>query len=159
MLLKLDIAISLAIGLDFERGNLKRHKPMALKMRSANMINHNMVSFPLVNYAHDENIEDIPLINMDLEKILSDVSIRKRIFRLDDNKIKWSPRFIHLNELYFCVFYFSIGTERQIINKDNEEIFKRYLKMNGLSQNIPNPIMNEEEKVYNDYNIIKKMYQ
>ncbi len=156
LLLKLDIAISLAIGLDFERGNLKRHKPMALKMRSANMINHNMVSFPLVNYAHDENIEDIPLINMDLEKILSDVSIRKRIFRLDDNKIKWSPRFIHLNELYFCVFYFSIGTERQIINKDNEEIFKRYLKMNGLSQNIPNPIMNEEEKVYNDYNIIKK---
>ena len=129
---------------------------MAHKMRSANMINHNMVSFPLVNYACDENIEDIPLINMNLEEILSDVSIRKRIFRLDDDKIKWSPRFIHLNELYFCVFYFSIGTEKLIINKDNGEIFKRYLKMNGLSQHIPNPIINVEEKEYEDYNITKK---
>ena len=156
LLLKLDISLSLAIGLDFDRGKLKKHKMMAHKMRSANMINHNMVSFPLVNYAHDENLEDIPLINMDLEKILSDVSIRKRIFRLDDNKIKWSPRFIHLNELYFCVFYFSIGTEMSIINKDNDEIFKRYLRMNGLSQRIPNPIINEEEKEYEDYNIVKK---
>ena len=61
LLLKLDISLSLAIGLDFERGKLKRHKMMAHKMRSANMINHNMVSFPLVNYACDGNIEDIPL--------------------------------------------------------------------------------------------------
>ncbi len=156
LLLKLDISLSLAIGLDFERGKLKKHKIMAHKMRSANMINHNMVSFPLVNYACDENIKDIPLINMNLEGILSNVSIRKRIFRLDDDKIKWSPRFIHLNELYFCVFYFSIGTEKLIINKDNGEIFKRYLKMNGLSQHIPNPIINEEEKEYDDYNITKK---
>jgi len=156
LLLKLDISISLAIGLDFERGKLKKHKEMAHKMRSANMINHNMVSFPLVNYASDKNLEDIPLINMELKEILSDVSIRKRIFRLDDNKIKWSPRFIHLNELYFCVFYFSIGTEKLIINKDNDKIFERYLRMNGLSQCIPNPIINEEEKPYNDYNIIKK---
>lgn len=156
LLLKLDISLALAIGLDFERGKLKKHKEMAHKMRSANMINHNMVSFPLVNYASDENLEDIPLINMELKEILSDVSIRKRIFRLDDNKIKWSPRFIHLNELYFCVFYFSIGTEKSIINKDNGKIFERYLKMNGLSQHIPNPIISEEEKTPNNYNIIEK---
>lgn len=156
LLLKLDISLSLAIGLDFERGKLKKHKMMARKMRSANMINHNMVSFPLVNYACDENLEDIPLINMDLVKILSDVSIRKRIFRLDDNKIKWSPRFIHLNELYFCVFYFSIGAEKLIINKDNDKIFERYLRMNGLNESIPNPIINEEQKKYDEYNIIKK---
>lgn len=156
LLLKLDISMALAIGLDFERGKLKKHKLMGHKMRSANMINHNMVSFPLVNYAQDKNIADISLINMDLDKILSDVSIRKRIFRLDDNKIKWTPRFIHLNELYFCVFYFSIGTEKLIINKDNDEIFKRYLRMNGLSERIPNPIVNEEQKEYDDYNIIRK---
>lgn len=146
--------MSLAIGLDFERGKLKKHITMAHKMRSANMINHNMVSFPLVNYACDANIDDIPLINMDLQKILSDVSIRKRIFRLDDNKIKWSPRFIHLNELYFCVFYFSIGTEKLILNINSDYIFKGYLKMNGLSQHIPNPIINKEE--YEIYNVIKK---
>lgn len=156
LLLKLDIAMALAIGLDFERGKLKKHIVMGRRMRSANMINHNMVSFPLVNYAQDENIADIPLINMDLGKTFSDASLRNKIFRLDDNKIKWSPRFIHLNELYFCVFYFSIGTDNFKKNRNYDAIFKRYLKMNGLSDRIPNPIVSEDQEKVDNYNIIQK---
>lgn len=156
LLLKLDIAMALAIGLDFERGKLKKHIKMGYRMRSANMINHNMVSFPLVNYAQDENIAEIPLINMNLNKTFSDSTLRNRIFRLDDNKIKWSPRFIHLNELYFCLFYFSIGTDNFEKNRDYNKIFNSYLRMNGLSDRIPNPIISETKKEYEDYNIIKK---
>lgn len=36
------ILMVLCRGLDFERGKLKKHKMIAHKMRSANMINHNI---------------------------------------------------------------------------------------------------------------------
>jgi len=156
LLLKLDISIGLAVALDYDRGKLKKHKVLGHKIRQANMLSHNMVSFPLINYSMSDSINEIPLINMNLNAILSDVTIRKKIFKLDDEKIRWSPRFIHLHELYFCVFYFTIGSKNKFVRDDNDSIFKRYVRMNCLSEKIPNPIIYDEEKFFEEVNIARK---
>ncbi|SEV83135.1 reverse transcriptase domain-containing protein [[Clostridium] fimetarium] len=156
LLLKLDISIGLAVALDYYRGNIKKHKILGQKIRQANMLSHNMVSFPLINYSMDDSINEIPLINMNLNKILSDVTIRKKLFKLDEEKIRWSPRFIHLNELYFCVFYFTIGSGNKFVREDNNSIFKSYIRMNNLSEKIPNPIIYDVENFSAELNIARK---
>ncbi len=156
LLYKLDISIALAVALDYNRGKLKKHRILGKKIRKTNMISHNMVSFPLINYSIDDSINEIPLINMDLNKILSDANIRKRLFKLDEEKIRWSPRFIHLHELYFCIFYFTIGNRDKVTRSDNDSIFKSYIRMNCLSKNIPNPIIYDEEKYFHELNIVRK---
>lgn len=156
MIMKLDIAIALALALDYDRGKLKAHKELAIKIRRSNMLNHNMVSFPLINYSTDESIATFALINMNLSGILSDLTLRKKLFALDENKIYWTPRFIHLNELYYCIFYFNLGNGKSLIRNDNEKIFQSYLKMNALSENIPNPILYDEQKDYMEMNISRK---
>lgn len=156
MIMKLDISIALALALDYERGKFKIHKELAVKIRHANMLNHNMVSFPLINYSTDDSIASYALINMNLNEILSDLTLRKKLFALDEEKIYWTPRFIHLNELYYCVFYFYVGNGKSLIRSDNEKVFQSYLKMNSLSDKIPNPIIYDEDRKYKNWNISRK---
>lgn len=156
MNMKLDISIALALALDYERGKLKRHKELATKIRHVNMLNHNMVSFPLINYSTDDSIASYPLINMNLNEILSNLTLRKKLFALDEEKIYWTPRFIHLNELYYCIFYFNVGNGKSLIRNDNMKVFQSYLKMNALSDKIPNPIIYDEEREYTDWDISRK---
>ena len=112
-----------------------------------------MVSFPLINYSTDDSIASYALINMNLNEILSDLTLRKKLFALDEEKIYWTPRFIHLNELYYCVFYFYVGNGKSLIRSDNERVFQSYLKMNSLSDKIPNPIIYDEDRKYKNWNI------
>lgn len=150
---KLDMAIALALALDFNSGKLKKHRELAKKIRHSNMINHNMVSFPLINYSTDESIDTIALINMNLSEVLSDLSLRKKLFLLDSEKLRWSPRFIHLSELYYCIFYFNVGSDMSLVREEHSKIFDRYIKYNALSEKIPNPIQKQEEKEFIDFNI------
>ncbi|SFH59797.1 Predicted amidohydrolase [Lachnospiraceae bacterium NLAE-zl-G231] len=150
---RLDDAIALAIALDYKKGNRIKHINLARKIRKSNMLNHNMVSFPLINYSNDSELEEISLISADTEKIMRNTDIRKRLFCLDNNKIKWSPRFVHLDELYFCTFFYSIG-RKDIVRNDNDEIFNRYKKMNYLSDNIPSVINSTKTCLYKDINVI-----
>lgn len=156
LVLKLDISIGLAVALDYDRGKQKKHKILGQKIRQTNMLSHNMVSFPLINYSMDDSIDGISLINLDLNKILSNVTLRKKIFKLDEEKIRWSPRFIHLHELYFCFFYFYIGSEEKLLNEKKKTIFKSYVRINCLSDKIPNPIIYDEEKSFSELNIERK---
>lgn len=156
LLTKLDVAMALAIALDFDRGKRKKHIELAKKIRHANMLNHNMVSFPLINYSKDECIDTLALINMNLNEILSNFSFRKKLFLLDENKLQWSPRFIHLSELYYCIFYFTVGNGNTLVRNDNQKIFESYIKINALSDRVPNPIIVDEEKRFNDLSIKRK---
>lgn len=156
LIMKLDISIALAIALDYERGKIKSHKELAVKIRHVNMLNHNMVSFPLINYSTDDSIASYALINMNLNEILSDLTLRKKLFALDEEKIYWTPRFIHLNELYYCIFYFNVGNGKSLIRNDNMRVFQSYLKMNALSDKIPNPIIYDKDKEYIDLDISRK---
>ncbi|AWT49049.1 hypothetical protein DLE54_05570 [Psychrobacter sp. YP14] len=67
---------------------LKKH---SRSFRSSNLIRHNLVAWPLANYSksgnesnHDLTIETSFISNKDIE--------------LDNNKLRYSPRFIHLDE-------------------------------------------------------------
>lgn len=152
---KLDESIALAVSLDYERGS-KKHIDLARKIRESNMLNHTMVSFPLINYSSDRGLENISLINTNIEEIMRSITDRKKLFKLDDKKLKWSPRFIHLDELYFCTFFYSIGNGNSLIRNDNDEIFSRYKKMNHLSDKIISPIESDKETSLNDVNVVRK---
>ena len=151
---KLDVALSLAISLDLNSGKQIQHKELAKKIRYSNMLNHNMVSFPLINYSTDESIENIALINMSLGDVLSDLSLRKKLFRLDSRKLQWTPRFIHLGELYYCTFFFYVGSNSSLVRKDYSDIFSKYTKYNSLSDRLISPIFAKEEPKKNENNII-----
>lgn len=156
---KLDIAISLAIALDFNIGRLKRHKELAKKTRHSNMLNHSMVSFPLINYSTNESIDEISLINMDLANVLSDVSLRKKLFKLDSEKLRWTPRFIHLEELYYCTFYFNVGGGLSLVRNDYSKFFEYYIKYNALSNKFINPVQQKKEKNIDGFNINCKIIE
>ena len=67
-------------------------------MRKANLFNHHLVSYPLVNYSDDID-ENCDLTNISPEQIYS----MKLLIR-GSKKSKLSPRFINLDEIYQYVF-------------------------------------------------------
>lgn len=135
----LDIAISLAIALNFTMGRFKKHKELSKIFRNTNFLNHHLTTIPLLNYLSEENIKENSLVKLDTKKFFSENSNIK----LDDKKLKWSPRFIHLNEFYLCVFFTNIINGKIIHTKDNA-IFEKYLKYNNLSKAIKNPIIKND---------------
>lgn len=153
---QLKIAVSLAVSLDYESGKKKEHKELAYKFRISNMINHNLIVFPLLNYSISDRCANMSLISSNTTQLLSDPKARRELFKLDDQKIKWTPRFIHLNELHFCLFFYSLGNSEKLNRSDNNKTFSKYLKMNNLSDKIPNPIIEEDK---NDLKNTSKMAQ
>ena len=71
---------------------------LAKKMRKANLFNHHLVSYPLVNYSDD--IDE----NCDLTNILPEQIHSMNLLIRDSKKSKLSPRFINLDEIYQYVF-------------------------------------------------------
>ena len=71
---------------------------LAKKIRKANLFNHYLVSYPLINYADDLD-DTIDLTN------LSPTVFQKITFKIkESNKSKLSPRFINLEEIFQFVF-------------------------------------------------------
>ena len=108
---KLNISISLAFSLDLKHYNkaLKSYK-LAKDFRDANLLNHNLISYPLLNYFKSI---DIPLnINIDSQKYF----LYNNLDELDPFKLKWTPRFIHLME--FCI----LNSLSEVLNDQNQSL-------------------------------------
>jgi len=126
----LNIAISLPVGLlgtdskvytaKHKEESVKKYKleeiideeileieELSEKFRRTNLIRHNYIVYPLINYTDYKN----SLIDWDkIEEHTSD-------FILDtDYKIEYSPRFIHFDEFYLFSFL------KSLLNRDNEDI-------------------------------------
>ncbi|WP_270206175.1 reverse transcriptase domain-containing protein, partial [Clostridium butyricum] len=140
---KLSSSLALAVSLNYNIGILKS-VDLSKKFRNANMMNHKLISYPLINYSKSNKYYDISLINLNTQEILLETEARRELFDLDEEKLKWTPRFIHLDELYFCVFLYNIGTNYKMYRKNNDEIFHKYLKINNLPNAMNNPIINDE---------------
>lgn len=137
---KLDMSISLAIALDYRRGKIRYHIDLAKKIRIANMMNHSMVTIPLLNYALNEYTLEQPLIDFDYTRLFSNISEKTSSLTLSKTMLKWSPRFIHLHELYLSNFYFRVGFANTFAHDEHDEIFRRYININHLSSKIEKPL-------------------
>ncbi len=91
-------ATVLALYPQFSKKEKKEVIKLAVQLRKANLFNHYLVSFPLVNYADDLD-ESCDLTSISPEQI------RKTGLKIQQsNKSKYSPRFINLDEIYQFVF-------------------------------------------------------
>lgn len=91
-------ATVLALHPHFSKKEKRMIIDLAFQLRKANLFNHYLVSFPLINYS--DNLDD----NCDLTSI-SPEQIRNMNLRIQKSfKSKFSPRFINLEEIYQFVF-------------------------------------------------------
>lgn len=133
----LDIALSLAISLDYDIGKNKKHIDMAYIFRTSNMFNHHMMSLPLINYSKEITSNFRSLLNFKVNKN----KYKENIFILDDERLMWSPVFIHLDELYQFFFMYYFQDDCLFYGKDF--IFSKYISINNLNINIKNPLLND----------------
>lgn len=139
------IALALAGGLDFSFVNDEEKEvvELAKNFRKTNLINHQMVYFPLINYTNAPILENESLVcNFSLKDIMNEENWEQK-YTLSNEKIKWSPRFIHLNEIYLWYFlcYFSDKQKQKIVFS---EIHQRFLEDNNLSENCTSPVVKDE---------------
>ncbi len=147
----LDVCRASALSLDIVMVNkhFSSLKQSVLKYINSNMFNHSLIAFPLANYLTYD--KDTSYIKMDIKDI-------GKISKLDENiKFKWSPRFIHYDELLMLLFYDKHKKNQKKIkvkfqNNDfvKEEIVKKYIKVNHLNCGENSPF----EIGYNDGKII-----
>lgn len=97
----LDICLKLALCLDVEvfKKKFKSKYEDVIKFIDSNMFDHNLTAFPLANYL-DYNGNYVSLTKMDI-KDLGDYPQKIE----ESFKFKWSPRFIHYDELLLLLFY------------------------------------------------------
>ncbi|MDE6566554.1 MAG: hypothetical protein K2K70_02335 [Lachnospiraceae bacterium] len=91
-------ATVLALYPEFSKKEKKEIINLAIQLRKANLFNHYLVSFPLVNYSDDLD-DSCDLTSISPEEIRS---MGLKIY--GSNKSKFSPRFINLDEIYQFVF-------------------------------------------------------
>jgi predicted amidohydrolase len=138
----LDIAISLAVALDLDMGKNKKHKESARSFRTANLLNHNLMAFPLLNYSNTCIHGNPSLIACNLSQYI-DNGDRKHSnpFKLDEFRLKWTPRYIYLNEFYICYFLFYFDGEHQLDHDKKEHIYEKFSYYNNLDMyNFGDPI-------------------
>ncbi len=91
-------ATVLALYPQFSKKEKEEIIKLAIQLRKANLFNHYLVSFPLINYS--DNLDE----NCDLTSI-SPEQIRNMGLKIQkSSKSKFSPRFINLDEIYQFVF-------------------------------------------------------
>lgn len=142
--LKISFALACALKNDFLKSD--EVKELSTCFRKANMFNHSIVTYPLINYFGSDNF---PLINTTVEDLC-----KANCVYFDDFKIKYSPRFIKSIEIYIITFLISK------IRKENtenylDEVYNKYLMFNNI-QEIKSIL---PYKVFNDnhYNVAQRI--
>ncbi|MFA4860678.1 reverse transcriptase domain-containing protein [Methanoregula sp.] len=98
---------------------------ISFTLRKSNLIRHYNVAYPLVNYTDYEN----SLI--DIEEIIKYLSKEQILLSKKDNKIKFSPRFIHFDEFYLFWFIQNIyGKNSSKIS----DIIPHYLNLSTIGE-------------------------
>lgn len=125
------------------------------KIKNANFINYNLVSIPLVNYMKKFNDSKFDLYDIqesDIEECINDgKNVGNRIF--DNHKVKYSPRFIHLDEYMICRYL-------MVINNLNDKNLVKQIEMdyNKLFKINNNLYFNVENEKYDKYILQKINY-
>ena len=132
---RLGTSIAMAMALDYRWTATvlaqKKNIELAKKFRKSNIFNHNLISFPLLNYLPFDQIATRSFLEIQKEP-WSDSGV----FALDKQRLFWTPRFIHLDELFIYYFMQSTQNEKKNFNgkSDIEAIWKRYAQLNSVQR-------------------------
>lgn len=150
-ILDISIATALALNPEYSKKESAEVLKLALKLRHANLFNHYLVSFPLINY-FDEIQDTVDLTDAKIEymnQLTSEISTSR--------KCKFSPRFINFDELFHLVYmqnmargtnYFIDGKQHTANDKINN-IISFFYKVNHIQapseKNFEIELLNEEK--------------
>ena len=113
---------------------------MAKKFRSSNLIKHNYIAYPLINYTN----YDSSLIKWDR----FEEKFTQRTYKLNPKKIEYSPRFIHFDEYYLYQFL------KYVLHGDKIEfdtLEKNYNKISHVYDHFPLSIRKNHELSFTDH--------
>lgn len=150
---RLSTSIALAMALDYTWRTWSEKKirniTLARKFRKSNIFNHQLVSFPLLNYLPFDQISECSLV-----KIYREPWDEFTTYKLDDERLKWTPRYIHLDELF--IYHFMQSTQRNGGKKglvDINSIHRKYLKINQTERFSTSDIIEQHSTFSEDYNV------
>ncbi len=140
----LDISMSLAVALDYNMGRARLLKD-ARVFRNCNLINHQLVSLPLLNYVLAQSQTAQSMIDLTAIKTIGNPN-KDAYNTLDEFLLKWSPRFIHLEELYFLFFIYDFNSQKKRYINNHTWLFKKYLEINHMGSWAKPPVLCELSK-------------
>lgn len=156
-----DICTATVLSLypQFSRKEKREVIKLALQLRKANLFNHYLVSFPLINYSDDLD-ENCDLTSVSPEQIRNmGLKIQK------SNKTKFSPRFINLDEIYQFVFlrqctkggnYYQ-NTENMTVSDKLFFIEDYFYEVNQINKNTAGHIALAIDNIKNNGYILQKV--
>ena len=103
------------------------------KLLVSNMMRHNYVAIPLINYCNFNG--EIDLVSYDVNNIISK--------ELNQQKLKYSPRFIHLHEFTLYFYYQSLN------NKKYKDEYLNYARNEFVKVNYSNKAIVDDSKYFN----------
>lgn len=103
----------------------------ARDIRNANMFNNHMLAFPLLSYIGnvDENISLVTIDPQDIRKLCNTRSLNK-------TKVDFSPKFIHLDELYLLRFMFDFSDGGNPFKGKISEINRYFIDINNIDKRL-----------------------
>ncbi len=115
----------------------------AKKFRQSNLIKHNYVAYPLINYTNYES----SLIEWDR----FETRFTEKSFKLNLKKLELSPRFIHFDEYFLFQFL------KQVLHGDKiklDSLEEDYNEISHVNKNFPISIRKNKELSYSDHDDI-----
>ena len=141
---QLGISIAIAMALDYRWNTTSKKSQknieLAKKFRKSNMFNHNLITFPLLNYLPFDQISTCSFL-----EIQKDPWSNSDTLTLDQERLYLTPRFIHLDELLIYHFMQSIQNRKRHFNSRTniETIWNRYTELNRITRFAPKQIANQ----------------
>lgn len=130
---RLRISIAMAMALDYRwettASSQKKNIELAKKFRKSNIFNHNLISFPLLNYLPFDQISTCSFL-----EICKDPWNELGTLTLDKQRLFWTPRFLHLDELFIYYFMQSTQNERKSFYSNIESSWERYMRLNHFTR-------------------------
>lgn len=152
-------ATVLALHPQFSKKEKKEVNRLAIQLRKANLFNHYLVSFPLINYS--DNLDE----NCDLTSIYPE-QIRNMGLKIQkSNKSKLSPRFINLDEIYQFVFLLQCtkggnyyqDIEKSLVKKKLDFIEDYFYEVNQINKSTAGHIAISIDNIENNGYIFQKI--
>lgn len=99
----------------------------ARDIRDANMFNNHVLAFPLLSYINGV-FEDTSLVNLDTSNMQNLFATHD----LDEFKMQYVPRFIHLEELYLLLFIIDFPRGGNPLFRKIENINSKFVEVNQI---------------------------
>jgi len=123
---ELEIAMATALALNISIIRVTKIKKIALTIRKANLFNHNLVSYPLTNYTNNSNSEKFSLLEQDVNVVT------KNKLTLNKRKLKYTPRFIHFEDLNIFSFLQNYKNGGNLFLGKINKLFTTFTKINSI---------------------------